>query len=263
MSKISESARKHAQMQWDNTPCGEVDGNKDTLEYFEEVEKERYRQQYWQLKYFDFGGFRGKNVLEIGVGHGTDIHQFAKGGAICHAIDITDSHINLAKRNFELRGYKIEIKKSDATHISYPDNYFDCVYSFGVLHHIPEIDQCISEISRVLKPGGVLYIALYHKYSLATLLLIIYNGIYKGKLFKLGYKGLLSLIEKGADGIHIKPYVRLYSKFSTRKVLKNKFEIEDISVHQIHFEKLKFLNKLRFLDNFFGWYVVTKSINKK
>lgn len=271
-SNINSEAREQAQLQWNTTPCGNVAGDENTLEYFEQVEKERYKQQNWQHEYFDYNGFANKKILEIGVGHGTDNLQFAKGGAICHAIDITQKHVDLAKRNFELRNYNIEIKTSDATQIAYPDNYFDCVYSFGVLHHIPEMDKCIAEINRVLKPGGTFYMALYHKWSLFHLFSkILDQGILQGEILKIGYKGILATIEKGADGKIIKPYVKLYSINDVKKLLYSNWDIIDISVYQLEGEHLnrfakllpKFLiNKLSQKKNRWGWYVASTAKKK-
>src|SRR4051812_12549275 len=149
-------ARRHAQAQWTANPCGSTGGDPSTLEYFLEVERERYRQQPWQHAFFRFEDFSAKRVLEIGTGHGTDLAQFAKAGAICHGVDITDAHLKLTERNFALRGFQVELKKADATALPYPDNYFDAVYSFGVLHHIPDAGAVISEVLRVLKPSGIL-----------------------------------------------------------------------------------------------------------
>jgi 2-polyprenyl-3-methyl-5-hydroxy-6-metoxy-1,4-benzoquinol methylase len=199
-SNLNTDAREQAQLQWNTNPCGNVEGDNNTLDYFQEVEYERYKQQNWQHDYFDFNGFKGKKILEIGVGHGTDNLQFTKGGAICHAIDITQKPIDLAKRNFELRGFEIEIETSDATNITYPDNYFDCVYSFGVLHHIPKIEHCVAEVNHILKPNGTFYLALYHKKSFSLHSSFSNKRNLIGKLFTIGYKGLLATIEKGADG---------------------------------------------------------------
>lgn len=54
-------------------------------------------------RYFRYEGYAGKRVLEIGIGQGTDLMQFAKGGAIFHGADITDNHLKLTKCNFDLR----------------------------------------------------------------------------------------------------------------------------------------------------------------
>lgn len=257
------SARNNAINQWNNTPCGKVAGNVSDLQYYIDVEKERYKQQYWQKKFFPFKEFSKRNVLEIGIGHGTDLIQFALNDANCYGVDITDSHISLTKKNFELRHKNVVIHKVDATNIDFKDSYFDCVYSFGVLHHVPEFDSCLENINRVLKPGGTLAIALYNKYSFSHLTLIL-RGLMNGKLFKLGYNGLLSTIEKGADGINIKPYVKLYTKSELKYILKkHNYSVKKISCFQVYFEKANYLNKLRFLEFLFGWYVAVIAIKDK
>jgi len=54
-------------------------------------------------------------------------------------------------------------------HLLFPDDTFDVVYSYGVMHHSPDTPQCIREAWRVLKPGGALRIMIYHHASLTGL----------------------------------------------------------------------------------------------
>ena len=131
---IDSSAREQAKSQWNATACGELSGEKNSVEYFLRVEEDRYSQQDWVHDYFNYREFYGKRVLEIGVGQGTDLMQFAKAGAECFGVDITDNHLAITKRNFALRGKEADLRKADATQLPFPDGYFDCVYSFGVLH---------------------------------------------------------------------------------------------------------------------------------
>ena len=234
---MQKSARLEAQKQWNARACGELDGEKDTIDYFLNVEEDRYAQQGWALEYFGFDHYSGKKVLEIGVGQGTDLMQFAKAGADCYGVDITDNHLELTRKNFYLRGKQVDLSKTDATQLPFPANYFDCVYSFGVLHHIPEIEKVLDEVHRVLKPGGQLMIALYHKWSAFHFAILLRNGLLRGWLFSKGYDGLLATIEKGADGIHTKPYVKLYSKRDVANLMAD-FLIADISIHQLEAGRL-------------------------
>ena len=261
---MREDARVEAQKQWNTTPCGQVGGNADTLEYFRDVAAARNLQQPWTGSYFDYDRFRGREVLEIGVGHGTDLLRFARGGAVCHGVDITDRHLALTQRNFELHGLKVDLHKSDATRLPFDDESLDCVYSFGVLHHIPEIEAVIAEVRRVLRPGGTLMVAVYYKWSAFHLFSkLIGDGIAKLWLLRKGYAGLLSTIEEGSDGVRIKPYVRLYSKAEIRWLLRG-FAVEDVSVHQLvgeHFWRLKplFGWAVEPLQKRLGWYVAFKA----
>lgn len=264
---MHNEARFEAQKQWNARACGELEGDKNTVEYFLQVEKDRYGQQAWALDYFGYEKFAGKKVLEIGVGQGTDLMQFAKGGAECYGVDITDNHLALTQKNFELRNNKVDLRKADATQLPFPDNYFDCVYSFGVMHHIPEIEKVVAEAYRVLKPGGVMMIALYYKWSAFHIFWkLLANGLRNGWLFTKGYDGLLATIEMGADGVSVKPHVRLFSKYEVKKLMSG-FSLVDVSIHQLeagHFWPAflaKSLEKwVSKLEHLLGWYVACKAV---
>ncbi len=105
-------------------------------------------------------------------------------------------------------------------------------------------------------------IALYYKWSAFHLLWkILANGIRNGWLFTKGYPGLLATIESGADGVNVKPYVRLFSKNEVQKMMRG-FAHEDLSIHQLHEDHFwppfvgRLLRKrLKHLEPRLGWYV--------
>ena len=105
------------------------------------------------------------SILEIGCGIGTDGAQFAKAGADYTGIDLTEAAIDLARRRFAVSGLNGEFRVSDAEKLGFPGDSFDLVYSHGVLHHTPDIEAAVSEIRRVLKPGGRALVMLYHRGS--------------------------------------------------------------------------------------------------
>jgi ubiquinone/menaquinone biosynthesis C-methylase UbiE len=264
---LNYDARAGAQKQWNARACGELPGDKQSVGYFDAVARDRYAQQPWMHDYFRFERFAGQHVLEIGIGQGTDMMQFAQAGAICHGVDITENHLKLTARNATLRGIEVDLREADATRLPFEDNSMDCVYSFGVLHHIPEISQVMREIHRVLKPGGKVMIALYHKWSAFHLFCILLgHGLLYGWLFTKGYAGVLATIEKGADGVHVKPYVRLFSKTEVRELM-GAFQQEDLSVHQLHGTHfgMAFLGRvlngrLRWIEPRMGWYVAYQGV---
>lgn len=264
---LDRDARVNAQKQWNARACGELPGDKQSLNYFDAVACDRYAQQPWMHEYFRFERFAGQHVLEIGIGQGTDMMQFAQAGAVCHGVDITDNHLKLTARNATLRGIEVDLHEVDATRLPFADNSMDCVYSFGVLHHIPEIDRVVREIHRVLKPGGRVMIALYYKWSAFHLFCkLLANGLRNGWLFTKGYDGLLSTIEMGADGAEIKPYVRLFDKRAICRLMKN-FQPLDLSVHQLHEDHFwpPFIGRvlrgqLVRLEPYMGWYVAYQGI---
>jgi ubiquinone/menaquinone biosynthesis C-methylase UbiE len=221
------AANNAAIQQWTNHPCGAVDGcDEPTLAYFEAVERNRY-QDYapWMRKFLNFGSYAGKRILEVGVGQGTDLVQFARGGAEVYGIDITLRHLELAARNFEVRGLRANLRYETAAAMPFEIKSFDMVYSFGVLHCTDNTVRGLSECHRVLKPGGELILAMYHTYSFFHAYTIVVNGILRGNLRRLGYKGLMSLVESGADGVKLVPLVKTYSRRQLRNILEDFDEV--------------------------------------
>lgn len=250
-----EEARAQARAQWNANPCGAVPTEAYDRGFFERVETERYRDQYWQRETFDYTSYRGGRVLEIGTGLGTDLKQFARAGARCFGVDITDMHLELTRRNFELEGLPVDLRKADATRLPFPDGYFDCVYSFGVIHHIPDVDAVLAEVARVLKPGGVFQVAVYHLFSIHTAYLFL-HALKKGRLARLGVAGVLSTIERGADGRDIRPYVKLYSRRRLRRALsKAGLRADRMAVRHVRFDDVPMLNVVRRIEHLLGWYV--------
>ncbi len=217
------AADSAAIQQWTSRPCGALDGLDElSLAYFEAVEHNRYEDYApWMREFVNFSAFAGKKVLEVGVGQGTDLVQFAKGGADVSGIDITQRHIELAERNFAVRSMHANLQCATSAAIPFESDSFDAVYSFGVLHHTDNTVRCISECHRVLKPGGEFILGLYHTFSFFHAYTVLINGIVRGELRRLGYRALCHRIESGADGINIVPLVKTYSRSQLRNILED------------------------------------------
>ena len=265
-----EAGKDAARRQWNTTPCGTgehaADFEPETLAWFDRIREDRYTvSDAWMPRSFDYASGNGKRVLELGFGLGSDLLSWAEGGAEVHGIDITQEHLRLAARNFALHGRNAKLQLADAARIPYPDGYFDIVYSNGVLHHTRDIEDCLAEAWRVLKPGGRLMMSVYRRHSAfhyATLLAA--DGIVRGKLWRLGYDGLLATIERGADGIAIKPYVHLYTARELRALLSRFSRVE---IHVAHFTARQIPVLWRFipksietmLEPALGWYLVVSA----
>lgn len=134
--------------------------------YFRAAIRHRYELYPEIPEIADFGAFAGKDVLEVGVGQGTDHYGFAAAGARLHGIDLTPRHCEITRLLFETLGGETTLARGDARSLPFPGSRFDHVYSCGVLLLFPEIDRAIAEIHRVLRPGGSATIMLYNKASL-------------------------------------------------------------------------------------------------
>jgi len=108
-----------------------------------------------------FDRYAGKKLLEVGCGMGTDLLQFARGGAICTGVDLTPRSIEISRRRFELYGMPGDFLLTDGERLPFPDESFDVVTSTLVLHHVAPDDRAaaVGEMRRVLRPGGQVLIA--------------------------------------------------------------------------------------------------------
>ncbi len=100
------------------------------------------------------GGRKFELALEIGSGDGLQSEKLAYrcDRLICSDIDGR----RWGSRSERIASPSISHVILDATDLSsYPDNSFDLIYSSNVLEHIEEIDRCLGEIYRVLKPSGI------------------------------------------------------------------------------------------------------------
>lgn len=159
-----------------------------TLQWFNDIAYKRYDVYYsYLLEEAEFKAHPGEKVLEVGVGLGTDLVEYAKGGAKVYGIDLGEEQVNLTKMNFTLRQLDYcELSAQDAMNIQYTDGFFDLVYSFGVLHHAPDTQKCINEVHRILKEDGQAIVMLYARGWKHYIKRCFIQGILKRKYFKLG-----------------------------------------------------------------------------
>jgi ubiquinone/menaquinone biosynthesis C-methylase UbiE len=94
----------------------------------------------------------GRRVLELGCGTGVFLEKTARSGATIHGLDLSKDLV--AKARARLSGFSsLTLEVGNAEKMPYPAASFDTVYGSSVLHHL-NLDAALSEIHRVLKPGG-------------------------------------------------------------------------------------------------------------
>jgi ubiquinone/menaquinone biosynthesis C-methylase UbiE len=133
--------------------------------YFRDLELQRYRSHRHLLPWIT-AMTPGKTVLEIGSGVGLDTYTMASHGLQVTAVDLTDVGVATARRRFLRHRLPAHFLATDACQLPFPQDSFDYVYSFGVLHHVADTQKSVHEVYRVLKPGGEARVMLYHRHSL-------------------------------------------------------------------------------------------------
>jgi SAM-dependent methyltransferase len=157
---------------WNAASCGEVLYLRATDRAgYDEQARARYQLEPYISELARFDNARGKRVLEIGVGLGADHQRFAEAGADLYGIDLTERAVEHTSRRLLAFGLSSRLAVGDAEHLTFEDGYFDIVYSWGVIHCSPDTQKAVTEIWRVLKPGGEARLMIYYKWSLVGLML--------------------------------------------------------------------------------------------
>ena len=265
MSTLAEE-KVRAREQWGQDPCGaeyEREHELGTREFFDSVERHRY-QQYapWMPRVMEFDKFRGARLLEIGCGMGTDLLQFARGGARCVGIDLTPRSVEITRHRFGLYGAPGAFMIADGEQLPFASDTFDVVYSNGVLHHTPDTTGAIREVHRVLRPGGTAKVMLYHRHSLNYWFeIILRRGLLGGEFLRgRSAEEIMSRVIEFSDH-DARPLVKVYSRKQAR-ALFSQFSDVKIDVEQLTREELRFVaplvseTRLENLGRRIGWNVI-------
>ena len=154
---------------WNRQPCNVKHSKKDvgTVEYFDEVERKRYTAEPHIPAFADFASWKGKKVLEVGCGLGTEGINFARAGAKYTATDLSSESLNLATQRFSVYNQKGDFYLGNSEELTsfLPRQKFDLIYSFGVIHHSPNPGKIFDQIYEYMDDDSILKIMLYSKDS--------------------------------------------------------------------------------------------------
>ena len=105
------------------------------------------------------------SVLEIGCGNGNGTRLIREhfNPLRITAIDLDERMIQIAQTSIQDEATVFQVM--DASKLAFPDNAFNAIFDFGIIHHIPNWKDCIEELRRVLKAGGKLILT---EFSLET-----------------------------------------------------------------------------------------------
>lgn len=261
-----EKEKQLAREQWGQDPCGAVHGREHefgTREFFDEVERHRYTEYApWMPSVMGFEDFAGARLLEVGCGMGSDLLQFARGGALCTGVDLTPRSIEITRHRFQLYGERGDFALTDGEHLPFADESFDVVYSNGVLHHTPDTSGAVKEVHRVLRGGGTAKVMLYHRHSLNYWgEMILRRGLLGGEFLRgRSPQEIMSRwVEYNEHGG--RPLVKVYSRRAARRLFHLfsdvKIEVEQITRPELRlFARVVSDKMLARLGRSIGWNVI-------
>jgi len=200
---------------WNNQPCNINHSKKEFLsrDYFNEIEKKRYFIESHIPKFANFKKYKNKNVLEIGCGIGTDGVQFLKNGANYTGVELSKNSLDIFRERIKILGLsnlKSNLILSNCESLkNVPKLNYNLIYSFGVIHHTPNMKKAFEEIYKLSNKKTEIKIMLYAKNSYKNFMLDITNYRYEAqKNCPIVYKSDIS---------------------DVKKLIKNKFKILEIS----------------------------------
>lgn len=225
---------------------------------YEEKRKFRYSLQDYMLDFYRYKNFAGKRILEIGCGAGIDSCEFASNGAIMTSVDFTEIAAKLTRDL--TRKYNGQAARCSATILPFKTGTFDVVYSYGVIHHIPDIDSVLAEITRILKPGGMFMGMVYNKDSLLYAYLMYHYGIKEGLIKNMSEEALISHFSERREGC---PYTKAYTTSELSELLtKHGFTGLDVRVFYDAFDIPGYKRKVKFQfddkELNMGWHLAFK-----
>lgn len=188
------------------------DGTKQRLalgsrEFFEQVDRTFYK---WNAgshvdgvpfsAFYPYKDYEGQRVIEIGCGLGTMAMNWAQQGARITAVDLNPVAVAQTARRFDVFGLDGRFLQADGGTLPFASESFDFAYSWGVLHHSPDLATSIAELFRVLRRGGGFAVMLYNRHSLRQWYLVEYlEGLLHGES---RFLNDLQLASRYSDGGH-------------------------------------------------------------
>ena len=154
---------------WNTRPCNIRHSKSEigTRQYFDEVEHRKYFVEPHIPGFADFKKWKGKKVLEVGCGLGTDAVNFAREGADYTGVELSIESMKLAQQRFELFGLKgrfINVNAEDLLS-QLQGEKFDLIYSFGVIHHTVNPSKVITDIKQLMTDSSEFKLMMYAKDS--------------------------------------------------------------------------------------------------
>jgi 2-polyprenyl-3-methyl-5-hydroxy-6-metoxy-1,4-benzoquinol methylase len=239
---------------WDTRPCNLRHSPKPvgSREYFDEVEARKYFVEHHIPSFAEFERWRGKRVLEVGCGIGTDSMNFARAGAQLTAVDISGESLRIAAHRATVMGLadRIEFIQANAEELrsALQDKAYDLVYSFGVVHHTPHPERALRQMRSLVEPHGTLKLMIYHRRSWKVFWIVASQG--RGRFWNT--EELVATNSEAQTGC---PVTFTYTRREARELIERSgFHVRDLHVDHVFPYRISDYVQYRYVkEPYFRW----------
>jgi 2-polyprenyl-3-methyl-5-hydroxy-6-metoxy-1,4-benzoquinol methylase len=239
---------------WDRRPCNIRHSPRQvgSKEYFDEVEARKYFVEPHIPRFAQFERWRGKKVLEIGCGIGTDMVNFARHGAKVTAVDLSEKSIEVARSRAQVYGLQDQIRfcSGNAEELTQfvPVEPYDLIYSFGVIHHTPNPGRVLEQLRQYAHPGTTVKIMVYHRRSWKVAWIVLTEG--KGQFWKLS-----NVVASNSEAQTGCPITYTYTRRQGRELLEDRgFRVREVLVDHIFSYRMPEYVQYRYVkEPYFRW----------
>jgi ubiquinone/menaquinone biosynthesis C-methylase UbiE len=254
INSSTEKSIDDVQRYWDARPCNIRHSTKPvgSKEYFDEVEARKYFVEPHIPAFADFDRWRGKRVLEVGCGIGTDSINFARAGADLTAVELSGESLRIAAERAEVMGVADHVRfvQANAEELTsaLDDEPFDLVYSFGVIHHTPRPERALAEMRALMAPGGTLKLMIYHRRSWKVFWIVAGQG--RGRFWKTD-----ELVAEHSEAQTGCPVTFSYTRGEARDLVEsNGFRVQDLHVDHVFPYRIRDYVEYRYVkEPYFSW----------
>jgi ubiquinone/menaquinone biosynthesis C-methylase UbiE len=252
--RAREKSVVEVQRYWDSRPCNIRHSPKPvgSKEYFDEVEARKYLVEPHIPTFAEFERWRGKRVLEVGCGIGTDSINFARAGAELTAVDLSGESLAIARQRAEVMGVadRISFRQANAEELTsvVDDGPYDLVYSFGVIHHTPHPERALAQMRDLAAPGSTLKLMVYHRRSWKVFWILALQE--RGRFWKAD-----ELIAKHSEAQTGCPVTFAYTRGEARELVeRNGFRLRELEVDHVFPYKIDDYVEYRYVkEPYFRW----------
>lgn len=125
---------------------------------------------------------RGQNALYVGVGTGENLKQLSKNNEQLTGIDISSEMLKQAGQHIEENNLEnVKLVQETIYNLPFEDESFDRVYCINTFFHLKNRKRAISEMSRVTKGGGLVYLEMYSLFNFACAVRRLLNFFLKSR----------------------------------------------------------------------------------